>query len=65
MSCKGAPLLGLANQPKSVNITGLSPNIDWNLAEWPIWRNEYGMLLETEGVFPQGEKFREYNYVLV
>lgn len=50
---------------KSVNFTGLSMNIDWDMTEWLMWRNEYRVLFDTESVFPQGDGFRDYDQVLV
>jgi hypothetical protein len=50
---------------KSVNFTGLSANIDWDVTEWLLWRNEYRVLFDTKSVFPQGDGFRDYDQVLV
>jgi len=50
---------------KSVNFTGLSTNIDWQIAEWLLWRNEYRVLFDTQGVFPNGDGFRDYDQLLV
>lgn len=50
---------------KSVNFTGLSTNVDWEIGEYLLWRNEYRVLFDTQSVFPQGDGFRDYDQVLV
>ena len=50
---------------KSVNFTGLSTNIDWEIGEYVLWRNEYRVLFDTQSVFPQGDGFRDYDQVLI
>ncbi len=50
---------------KSVNFTGLSANVDWQIGEYLLWRNEYRVLFDTQGVFPNGDGFRDYDQLLV
>jgi hypothetical protein len=50
---------------KSVNFTGLSMNVDVDLTEWLLWRTEYRVLFDTQGVFPNAGGFRDYDQLLV
>jgi hypothetical protein len=50
---------------KSVNFTGLSMNVDVDLTDWLLWRTEYRVLFDTQGVFPNAGGFRDYDQLLV
>lgn len=50
---------------KSVNFTGLSMNLDVDITDWLLWRTEYKVLFDTQGVFPNGGGYRDYDQLLV
>ena len=63
-------LIGRAIAGPVVKLSGVmrelaGGHLDVDITDWLLWRTEYKVLFDTQGVFPNGGGYRDYDQLLV